>query len=57
MKDETGRTCRTSERDEKHGGKISFGRFSWCWKDNIKIGIRKIGRERVNWIKIAQGRF
>jgi hypothetical protein len=34
---------------QKSEGKRPLGR-SWCtWDDNIKIGLKEIGRKSVNW--------
>jgi hypothetical protein len=38
-------------------GKRPLGRPRRKWEDNIKIGLRKIGIERANWIRLAQDRI
>jgi hypothetical protein len=38
----------------KPEGKIPFGGTSCRWKDNIKMGIKEIGWEGVDWIDLAQ---
>jgi hypothetical protein len=35
-------------------GKRPLGRLRRRWKDNIKIDLREIGIEGVNWIPLAQ---
>jgi hypothetical protein len=37
-------------------GKRPLRRPSLIWKDNIKIDIREIGMEGVDWIHLSQGR-
>jgi hypothetical protein len=39
---------------EKSEGKRSVGRQSCRWGDNIKMGIREIVREDVDWIRLVQ---
>jgi hypothetical protein len=38
----------------KPEGKISLGRPSCRWVDNIKMDLREIGCDGVNWIHLAQ---
>jgi hypothetical protein len=38
----------------KHEGKRPIMRFSHKWKDNIKMDIKYIWREGVNWLHLAQ---
>jgi hypothetical protein len=40
----------------KPEGKISLGRPRRRWVDNIKIDLRHIGWDGVDWIDLAQGR-
>jgi hypothetical protein len=40
----------------KPEGKRPFGRRKSRWKDNIKMDLREIGREDVDWIHLAQDR-
>jgi hypothetical protein len=35
-------------------GKRPLGRSRRRWKDNIKIGLREIGIDGANWIRLAQ---
>jgi hypothetical protein len=37
-------------------GKRPLGRPRGRWEDNIKIDLREIGIDGVNWIRLAQGR-
>jgi hypothetical protein len=37
-------------------GKISLGRPRRRWEDNIKLGLREIGIDGSNWIRLAQDR-
>jgi hypothetical protein len=37
-------------------GKRSLGRPRGSWGDNIKIGLREIGIDGANWIRLDQGR-
>jgi hypothetical protein len=37
-------------------GKRPLGRPRRRWEDNIKMDLREIGIERVNWIRLAQDR-
>ena len=37
-------------------GKRTFGRPRHRWKDNIKMGIKEVGRGDMNWIDLAQDR-
>jgi hypothetical protein len=41
---------------EKAEGKRPLGRPGRRWEDNIKLDLREIGLERVNWINLAQDR-
>jgi hypothetical protein len=41
----------------KSEGKLSFGRSRNRWKDNIRMDIREIGWEGVDWMHMAQDRF
>jgi hypothetical protein len=41
---------------EKPEGKRPLGRHRSLWEDNIKIDLRKIGLENVDWIYMAQER-
>jgi hypothetical protein len=40
----------------KPGGKRPLGRPRRRWVDNIKIGLREIGWDGVDWIDLAQDR-
>jgi hypothetical protein len=40
----------------KSEGKRSLGREKRRWKNIIKIGIREIGRDDMDWIHLAQDR-
>jgi hypothetical protein len=40
----------------KPKGKRPFGRPRRIWEDNIKMDLRGIGFEGVNWIHLAQDR-
>jgi hypothetical protein len=40
----------------KPEGKISLGRPRRRWVDNIKMDLREIGRDGVDWIHRAQAR-
>jgi hypothetical protein len=40
----------------KPDGKRPLGRPRRRWEDNIKMDLRKIGWEGVNWIHLAQDR-
>jgi hypothetical protein len=40
----------------KPEGKRQIVRSRSTWEDNIKIDLREIGSETVNWIHLAQGR-
>jgi hypothetical protein len=40
----------------KPGGKRPFGRASRTWKDNIRMDLREIGWEGVDWKHLAQGK-
>jgi hypothetical protein len=37
----------------KHEGKRPFGRPRHIWEDNIRIDLKKIGWEGVDWIHLA----
>jgi hypothetical protein len=37
-------------------GKRPMGRPRHGWEDNIKLDLREIGIDGVNWIQLAQGR-
>jgi hypothetical protein len=37
-------------------GKTSLGRPSRRWEDNIKMGLREVGIDGANWIRLAQDR-
>jgi hypothetical protein len=37
-------------------GKRPLGRPRRRWEDNIKLDLRKIGIDGVNWIRLAQNR-
>jgi len=38
----------------KPGGKRPIGRPRRRWEDNIKLGLRKVGCGRMDWIDLAQ---
>jgi hypothetical protein len=38
------------------GGKSPLGRPRRRWEDNIKMDLREIGIDRVNWIRLSQDR-
>jgi hypothetical protein len=38
----------------KPKGKRPLGRRRRRWEDNIKMGLREIGIDGVNWIQLAQ---
>jgi hypothetical protein len=40
---------------EREGKKL-FGRHRCRWEDNIRIDLREIGWENVDWIRLAQDR-
>jgi hypothetical protein len=40
----------------KSEGKKPLGRPRRRWEDNIKMDLREIGLEGVNWIRLAKGR-
>jgi hypothetical protein len=42
---------------QKLQGKIPLWRPKHGWEGNIKIHIKEIGYEGVNWIELAQDRF
>jgi hypothetical protein len=37
-------------------GKRPLGRPTCMWEDNVKMGLREIGIDGVNWIQLAQDR-
>jgi hypothetical protein len=37
-------------------GKRPLGRSMHRWEDNIKMGLREIGIDGANWIRLAQDR-
>jgi hypothetical protein len=37
-------------------GKRPLGRLRRKWEDNIKLDVREIGIDGVNWIQLAQDR-
>jgi len=37
-------------------GKRPLGRPKRRWKDNIKMGVREVGCEGMDWIELAQDR-
>jgi hypothetical protein len=41
----------------KPEGKRPFGRRRHRWKDNVKMDLREIGWEGVDWIHLAQDRY
>jgi hypothetical protein len=43
------------ERDsgQKTEGKRPFGRPKCTWEDNIRLDLREIGLEDVNWMHLA----
>jgi hypothetical protein len=41
---------------ERHEGKRPLGRPRLRWEDNIKMDVREIGIDGVNWIQLAQDR-
>ena len=40
----------------KPKGKRPLGRPRRRWEDNIKMDIQEVGRDREDWIKLAQDR-
>jgi hypothetical protein len=40
----------------KSEGETPHRRLRCRWKDNIRVDLRKIGWEIVDWIRLAQGR-
>jgi hypothetical protein len=40
----------------RHEGRKQRGRPRRRWEDNIKMDLREIGIDRVNWIRLAQDR-
>jgi hypothetical protein len=46
----------TKFRLEKSEGKRPLGRPRRRWEDNIKMDLREIGLEIVDWIHLSQGR-
>jgi hypothetical protein len=63
-KDKIGRECRTNgaKRNEyrilvgKPEGKRPLGRKRRRWVDNIKINLREIGWDGMDWVDVAQDR-
>jgi hypothetical protein len=57
-----GGTCGTHEGGERclrglvgrPEGKRPLGRPRLKWEDNIKMGLREIGIDEANWIRLAQ---
>jgi hypothetical protein len=41
---------------DKPEGKRSLGRRGYRWEDNIKVDLKEIVCEGVDWIHVAQGR-
>jgi hypothetical protein len=41
---------------EKPGGKMPFGRLRCRWEHNIKINLKEIQWDGVDWIHLAQVR-
>jgi hypothetical protein len=39
---------------EKHEGKRSLGRHGRKWEDNIRMDLKEIEYEVVDWIRLAQ---
>jgi hypothetical protein len=37
-------------------GKRPLAKSRYRWEDNIKLDLREIGRDGVNWIQLAQGK-
>jgi hypothetical protein len=62
--DEMGRACSTNGRKRnaymilvgKPEGKRPLGRPRRRWVDNIKIDLREIGWDGMDWIDLTQGR-
>jgi transposase len=64
--DEVGGTCSTHGGEEGRGvyrilvgrpeGERPLGRPRRRWEDNIKMDLREIGIDGVNWIQLAQDR-
>jgi hypothetical protein len=55
------RACSTHGRDEKNlvgkaEGKRQLGRPTHGWKNYIRLDLREIGWEDVDWIHVAQDR-
>jgi hypothetical protein len=40
----------------KREGKRPLGRLNYRWEDNIRMDLREIGWEGVDWIHLAQDR-
>jgi hypothetical protein len=62
-KDEMARACSTHEMRNSHKiwleslkGKRPLRRPTCRWEDNIKMDIKDMGWESVNWINLAQDR-
>jgi hypothetical protein len=63
MEDEMGRACSKNEKRNayrillgKPEGKRSLGRPRHRWVDNIKMNLKDIGWDSMNWIDLAQDR-
>jgi hypothetical protein len=41
---------------EKSEGKRPLGRPRRRWEDNIKMDVQKVGRDRGDWMELAQDR-
>jgi hypothetical protein len=60
MEDEVGRTCGMHGRSVyrvlvgRRKGRRPLGRHRCKWEDNIKMNLREIGINGVNWILLAQ---
>jgi hypothetical protein len=63
MEDEMEAACRMCRRGKKYilGGKPEgnrpLGRPRHRWEENVKMGLRKIGCEDVDWIHLAHIRI
>jgi hypothetical protein len=42
--------------EEKPGGRRPLGRPRHRWVDNIKMGLREVGWDGIDWIDLAQDR-
>jgi hypothetical protein len=64
MEDEVGRTCDTHGEGRgvyrvlvgRPEGKRPLGRPRSRWEDNIKLDLREVGIDGVNWIRLVQDR-